>query len=320
MHVKFVIHICTCFLKWSNKTNHPQLLTFVFQPWVNLIRIDRLLGHWDSALNKLNALTDTHDASVMVNENKMSTYLFHVLNVKDDNRGVMNQILWERIKLYLHAQQYTELIQFIENSQQDIVNSRTGWVQEALTIGLVNVGKHDEALQLLTRAKSHPDVPDAHIFNLRECELRMLLKQYHYQVGDLTGLSHTSLRLLRDDPMNVNAVLIGLHTADLLKTCDMMEEAIKLIYFCLETTESIKDELLKAECLVLLYQYIPDLEGKRIIENLMIEHYYQTQYSAARRKMQACFHDLKYVENKYQHDDMTPLFEDLLILSRSIKI
>jgi hypothetical protein len=92
----------------------------------------------------------------------------------------------------------------------------------------------------------------------------------------------------------------------------MTEQTQKLLYFCLEAANRLGDELLIAECLVMLYELIADKNAKNILEDLMIKHYHHTQYVVARKKMLSCFQDLKYVENNSIHQEMLPLFEDLL--------
>ena len=112
-------------------------------------------------------------------------------------------------------------------------------------------------------------------------------------------------------------MFFGLHTAYVLKRASLVEEASKLSYFCLDAAVRLQDELLKAESLVMLYDLIDDYAGKQIVENLMIEHYHDTQYLAARHLMLSTFEGLKHVEYSEDKESITALYDDLLTFTRT---
>ncbi len=309
------------FINWSNRVGEHRLLKHVFQPWIHLIQIDRMEGNYNDAFNKLNVLSKNNKSQILLNENKLWTklllHIFHQYDEVHDN--LMMQSLFERIQLYFTTSNYAELIRFIETQQDEVKDSHKIMMLEAKVIALANTGRLEDALHLLEHAQSHTESIAKFIFALRECEVRMFLTKGQHLLTELRSLANAFLSFLHTDKNKSDSILIGLYVADVLVTTGMQEDAVKLVYFCLEASHQIEDELLKTDCLIKLYQLITEPEGKKIIENLMIEHYYHTQYTVARRKMLDCFHDLQYVENKYHQDDITPLFEDLLIFSSAIK-
>jgi tetratricopeptide (TPR) repeat protein len=309
------------FINWSNRVGEHQLLKHVFQPWIHLIHIDRMEGNYNDAFNKLNVLSKNNKSHILLNENKLwIKLLLHIFHQHDEvHDSLIKQSLFARIQLYFDTSNYAGLIRYIDTQQDEAKDSNKIMMLEAKAIALANTGRLEDSLRLLAHAQSHTESIANYIFSLRECEIRMSLTGRQHFSTELRSLSNALLPFLHTEKNKADHVLIGLYVADVMAATGMQEDAVKLIYFCLEASHQMNDELLKTECLMKLYQLIVDPEGKKIIENLLIEHYYHTQYTVARRKMRDCFHDLKYVENKYHHDDITPLFEDLLIFSSAIK-
>lgn len=294
---KYAREICysqiQMFITWSHSSQNNRLLKYVFQPWITLSRIDRLEKNFCDAMNKLEVLR--------YSDGKTN----HVMNTYST---------LEQIKIYLHAKRYTELIKFIECEEMNAIHYHNLFLQEALIIAYANTEKVHEALQVISYAKSY--APHArHIFNLRECEIYVSLERKNNAVKQIYSLYHLALKLIKNAQCHVKDIVFGLHTAHVMKMAAMNDEAIKLAYFCLEASEKMNDALLKSESLVMLYDLISEPEGKKLVENLMIEHYFQTQYVVAREQMLASFHDLKHVESKQNQEEMTSLFEDLLTFS-----
>jgi hypothetical protein len=121
------------------------------------------------------------------------------------------------------------------------------------------------------------------------------------------------MRLMKSNTITMSHIVYLLHAAHLLKMAKLTDAAIKLVNFCLDTSIKIGDEVLQADSLIMLYELLDEQGRKKIIEDSMITHYYNTQYVAVQKSMLQFFQDLKYVENKCHHDLMTPLFEDLLL-------
>lgn len=302
------------FIDWSDKTDHCQFLQYAFQPWFNLIRIDRLTENEEDAFKKLDILTIIHGSKCRLDEKK---YWFHILQKDFDlYLHVLTQSVRERIHLYLHGHYYDELLHFINSKNQGADILLTWIQQEALAIALANQEQFEKAEHCLIQAKMNTaSSVAAYIFYLRECELRIFSLKKNRRYDETKYLFQASVTFLENHKMSADHLYIGLQAVTLLITLNRRKEAAKLAYFCLKGAYYIDDDILKTECLVTLYNLIPEVEGKRLIENLMIEHYYHTQYFFARQKMLDSFHDLKYVENKYPDDEITPLFEHLLIFS-----
>lgn len=294
---KYAREICysqiQMFIYWSRQTKNADLLKYVFQPWINLSRIDRVEGFYQDAIHKLTILNlypQTHPA--------ITTYS-----------------MFELVKTYLQAKRYVELIEYVEC--QSSHESKTD-LQEALIIALANTGNYHEASALLAKVKLKSQSKAKYIFHLREAEMHIALDKENASFNNIYALYRKSLKQLNAVNINPDEILLGLHTAHVLKLFDRQEEANKLLYFCLKASHQLNDELLTAECLVMLYHSISHHEGKKLIENMMIEHYFQTRYVSARMKMLNCFPDLKYVECMTNDDELTSLFEDLLAFSMQI--
>lgn len=306
------------FIHWSKQKHDAHYLQPVFETWINLSRIDRLEGNVNDALNKLDVIDFTPSKTASAGDKLFSQFVHKAMDNVDIRRRVMRYSLLERIKACLHAKRYDELIKFIEHKQDSDLYLPQTMVQEALIIALANTGKINQALDLLKQAKLYADCQLKPIFDLREYEIRAVLTHEFVGSHGLGFLHRLSLDLLKAKTMSGHDILFSLHTAYVMKITGLLEEAIKLIYFCLEASESVEDDLLKAQSLVMLYDFISDPEGKNIIENLMIEHYFETQYVLARKKMLASFYDLKYVEHKVNMDEVTALYEDLLAFSSRV--
>jgi len=255
-------------------------------------------------------------SSLELGDNKLSTKLLLSIFCQQDE-DVITQGLFERLQLYFVTRDYIELIRFIDSQKREVNCLNNLMMQEAMVLAYANLGQFEYALEWLGKSRFHADPIAKYIYSLRECEIKMLVKCNQSEINKMRQLAHELLPFLQVDKNVVDHILIGLYLVDLMEKRGISDDAVKLLYFCLEAAHHIDDEILKTECLIKLYKLIAEPEGKNIIENLMIKHYYQTQYANQRRKMLDCFCDLKHVENKYLHDEMTPLFEDLLILSKS---
>jgi hypothetical protein len=99
-----------------------------------------------------------------------------------------------------------------------------------------------------------------------------------------------------------------------MKLLNMTQRICKLAYFCLASAIDLEDELLKAESLALLHGLVMRADARQVIEDMMIEHYYHTQYDQARKMMLNSFIDLQHVEKKNKNLTITVLYEDILSL------
>jgi hypothetical protein len=153
------------------------------------------------------------------------------------------------------------------------------------------------------------------MLKLREYEMRIQLTRDKTTMTKLNKQYLVCMNLIKLSDVRVHDIIFALHTARVMQIMGATMNLSRLIYFCLEAAINLNDEILKAECLIRLYGLTLDLKAKKIVEDLMIKHYYQTQYLEARKKMLSCLEDLKYVETKNNDQTMKPLFEDILALS-----
>jgi tetratricopeptide (TPR) repeat protein len=290
---------------------------FVIQPWINLSRIDRLEGDLPAAIKKLELL-NLHDKAEVVlgNSRVLSDSLKKALSADEEmNQIVKTCCLFEPIKAYMYEKKYHDMRQFIEIKQTSILRSHQAYLQEAMIVALVNTGRIKDAVDVLCQAlvSSHPGV--MHVFKLREAEIKGVVSPTNECDDDVEPLYKLSKRLLEAKYINVNDILFALHTVHVMVLHQRQQDAAKLAYFCLQAAYSLNDELLIAESLSVLFKLAERVEVRKVIENLMIEHYFKTQYVSAKEMMLKTFADLKYVECQNDMLSMTALYEELLAFS-----
>jgi len=309
------------FIEWGNNSNNHQLLKYVFQPWINLVRIDRLEGSIYDAFDKLNILIPEKKKEVTLNDNtQLTKILYTAINQDVDmNQTIMAQSVLERINLYLYTKQYIELIQFVEKRQCNVINSSMLFCQEASAVAYANLGNIKKAVDLLTYKKLNPDPIVERILLLRFCELQIIMSDSNgNNFHDLDYLYQLSLNIINSQHVNSNDIIFLLHTAQIMLALNGKDKTITLVYYCLEASSKIGDEVLEAESLVLLYELVLDPVAKQRVEDLMITHYFNTQYVEARKIMLSGCPDLKYVEKKSDSNEIIALYNDLLAFSPDI--
>lgn len=296
------------FILWSYQFKEASLFKYALTPWLNLARIDRLEGFFDEAVSKLSTLNISDklkdDHKVWINQ------LVH--DIIHSNNEVKQSIkvacLLERIKIFLSEKNYLSLIAFLKTEFLG-AEIKHPIIQEALAIAYANTGRFFKALDLLAWAKSSADTFSAQVFFLRECEIKSMLRKNIFT--DVHLLYSQTLTFLNKKPTDQH-IKFGLHTVYVLNKANFKEEAAQLAYFCLRTAVTSSNELLKAESLILLNELITEYEGRNLIENLMIKHYFQTQHMIARKKMLKEFQGLQYVETNNAKELADLLLEKLL--------
>jgi hypothetical protein len=204
--------------------------------------------------------------------------------------------------------QYQGLITFIENTK--IMHEY--FIKEAQAIALANLGKKQEAFIVLSQDYAQGNRQRNPVLQLRELEMRVSLGDQR-AIDTLSFLHETSWSCMSINIITIDNIVFMLHAAVVMRMAGL-GECIPLAYFCLEAADKIGDEVLKAKSLILLHDWVEDINDRKIIEDLMIEHYFTTQYKAVRVKMLNGFNGLKYVEKRYDYSEMMLLFEDVLAL------
>lgn len=311
-HLKYAREICYSQIKYFIQGNQ---LKYVFTPWLNLIRIDRLSGNVCDAASKLQILTNIGLFDKIVGENKRLMYSLHQALCQDARllEKIRSQSMAEKIKLYLMAQQYSEIITFLDSQQISDV-----YAQEARMIAYANMGEIDEACNLLQNQWQRRRVNTHPVLALRKCELQIMSASNNVNLSsDMDKLYQISLQLIMNTPPLPRQLGFALHLAHLMRLVNMNQDAIKLSYYCLEAAVELGDEVLKADSIILLYHLLADNEGRSIVEDFMVPLYFHTQYAIVREKLLACFEDLQYVEQQHTNTEMTLLYEDLISFSAS---
>lgn len=301
------------FIDWSRHSNDQALLKYIFQPWINLCRLDREERSYQSVIDKMTLLNIIDKSEIVIGNNRIYTHaLRSVLDIDSDVKAVVDTCkLLEPIKAYLQAKKYSQVIQFIENNRNNVNKMQNAILQEASAIALANTGNIRESLALLTHAKNHFNPALMHIFQLRECEIKQKIGGVNNLRYDLRALSSIALTSISTQYININDIIFGLHTADIMKSAGLKKEAIELSYFCLVAADKINDALLKTESLVLLYELMQKSKGKKLIEKLMTEHYESTSYVSARKRMLNIFPELNMIDTHNHEIQINSLFHEL---------
>lgn len=305
------------FIAWRHRMRQAGLLKYVFQPWINLCRFDRYTGQTDDALKKITTLQCQQYDEIVIGSNTLLTHELQKLlrNDADLHAAVDHAVSLEPIKACLAAGRYDDVLTFAALGHQN--PSLQSAIYEAQIIALVNGGNRRDAEALLVYAENQATPDLKPIFYLRRCEMDSQLMFDEWRM-DVQLLLDWSVERLAAPHIRIDDIQFVLHAVHVIRQMEMTNEALKFLYFCLEASIQMNDEILKAECLIGLYDLIERVEGRKLIENLMIEHYHHTQYSYAKSRLLSCFPDLRYVEGGQNGSLMASLVDDLLIFSASV--
>jgi hypothetical protein len=302
------------FTNASKKYDANHLLKYIFQPWLFLVQIDRAEENIYDAFQKINALNFFHPWKIIQRENESLIKLIYFSLNQDPllNKKIIMQSLIEKTKLYLKSRQYTELIDFIESNKLQFSNAQEVIIREAQAIAYANLGKPSQAMSVLQADRMHENAGKDPVLMLRVLEMQLSLGINKTLVTNLNSFYEAIFNSMNLAKFTIGHLPFILHAVRVMQTAGLIEKAVKLSYFCLDMAVKMQDEILTADSLISLYGLANDAASRKIIEDLMISHYFNTQYVAARQKMLACFAELKYVEIKHYDDEIRPIFEDLL--------
>ncbi len=323
---RFAREICysmiQIFLGWSAKTENYHLLKHVFQPWISLIRIDRLEGNYHAAHNKINALNMIDCSTPMADDSKLLTRALRHLIKQDAEAGQMinTNVTIERIKAYLNACHYPEIIHNLPSRAMPGLRACHFVQVEALVIALANTGRVSDALIMLDSVRYCSDQTIMRIFQIRKFELMAAIAGKDISIKDINNFSRMALNMFNSNNVTANDITFALHTAFVINFAGYKDFATKLAYECVAAAERNHDQLLKAESLVLLYDMIIAADGRAIIEDIMIDLYFQTRYAGVRRLLLNCFADLGCVETAQDDDEINALYEYLLVMANNLTI
>lgn len=300
------------FIDYSRKTNDQAYLKYVFQPWMNLSRLDRLEKNYDSMKDKLKIFNQININEVVIGNNKLVTPI--LLSALDQDQNIKSVVetcrLLEPLKGYLEAKQYKQAIQFIEDNKKHSSRSHYALLQEGMIVSVANIGEVDTAFDLLEQARQLSPATK-HIFKLRECEIKYGLGIVN-QRQELRSLCKMAIGAVTAKYININDIEYGLNLVELLKNSGLKTEAIELVYFCLVAADKLNDQVLKSDALISLYVMMRKTKGKKLVEQLMIDHYEKTQYVISRQKMLSSFPGLKERNNGNHVWQYQKLYEQLI--------
>lgn len=273
---------------------------YTFQPWINLSRIDRVLGSHEDALKKLRSLEDVDYAMFTKEDSQIAAV-------------VKTCSLLEPIKIYLQINQYQKVVDIYNKIQKATLTQNDSFLYEAVAVAFSRLDQADKAMELLRFAKSVVSPVVMPVFMLRECELDtespLLNKLY----------THT-LSQLKTNTSNGNAIIFAHHLVEVMQETRSSHLAIKLSYESFAAANKLGDEVLKAESLSKLYHLMVDEHDQNHIEKLMIDLYSQTQYVSVKKKLLNSCSSLSKIKTNVDCVGMDELYQKLMLYANSKNI
>lgn len=316
---KYARDLCYCLIaiiiKKTRTGGRRDWLDHVFMPWISLVRIDRLEGNYHAAHKKINVLMARRQPSANSRQWLSQDICELMGNRLVLDYAVQSSLALERIMALLAAAHYQELISSVSRHTASGTDESHAACTEALIIALANSGRADEAFDLLEEAIIRHAGDAAGVFRLREFELRTVASAGKVDMYMARNNTDMAFRLLNRDGINSSRVALALHAVQVIRHGKLKDMAMQLAYQCLVAAGHCRDEILKAESLAQLYLMVEEAEGRKIIEDLMIDLYFNTQYVEARNKMIDVFADLKFVEIHDDADELNALYEYLQVFS-----
>ncbi len=292
------------YIRESSRINKMDLLKFIFQPWLHLIRIHGINDNYHEAIQQLNVLNLTFPVSVFNGENKLlQEKIYQSLNQDDGLRkSIITQTMLERIRLYLRAHRYAELLNYLEEEQKRFALTQEGFIQEARAIAYANTADIKKAMNLFAYKPA---------LKLRELEMRLSLQEDHVKTR-LQKLYEYYFSVFNPSIITCQHIIHMLHAALLMQKASLYKQATDLTHDCLDAAIKIGDEVLQAECLVLLQEMATNETQKQALHNNMRTLFQQSEYKIVQDKIKFYFNDLEKKPVAAFATETARLFEDLL--------
>jgi hypothetical protein len=162
------------FVKLSK--NDIYFLHYCIQPWINLARIDRILGHFDQAKEKfeiLKSLCGNAKKILIFNHQIERSSLVAAINGHLETKNVIKACtFFDVIKIYLMSKKYQEMVNFAESYLDD--GALNGIAHEAAIIGYLSMKDTNKAIDLVQSALINTSQKFLHIFLFRQAELQVM--------------------------------------------------------------------------------------------------------------------------------------------------
>lgn len=247
------------------------LLKFCMQPWINLGRIDRVVGEFPLALAKFSILRLQDDAGKYLDLGRHQLEretLFEAIQNDNEVSGAVRACAFiEPIKTYLANGAFAKIssLSKIELSNQS--RSLHGIAYESLILANVQMGRLSNAYYIVKTAIKTVPPHLIHVFQLREGELLAVNGDHRAK-----SLFQKILDLIKYDELhspNIQAAVFSVRAASQFLKFGYKELAYEAASIAYKMTEEINDEFLKIECLEILFKSSHEVFYQNVLQEIV---------------------------------------------------
>lgn len=256
---------------------NAQLARYLFQPWINLGRIDRMSGLFDQALEKFSLLNRLKENSTLTFDQYALPSATLLAAIRID-KTVLNAVklcsFLEPIKTKLAAKRYAGIQFSVADYGRKKNLTLLSIAYEAAIIACAKLGRLHEALYLTQVAINEASPHLMQIFLLHQADIFFLLNderaaQNYQQISHLVAYSAKY-------PLDINRALFAASAAGQFLQKGFVDLAYSTYKTALFFAEKLADQLLMVECLEALLK----LKNKAIWAKQLRNIIQQTGYAA----------------------------------------
>ena len=267
--------LCTRALSWLDKlisqTGGLECYKNVFQPFVNLARLDRINGLWTEALSKLNVVQDALNLhSITLYRVCVPDDVLHLLLQDSQLAGILrNACTIERLKTLLKAGMYSAILDLAAERRGEPLLAQ--FVAEAEAIALCRAGEFDPALRVIEKWLYRSSCGNQPVFLFRLAETLAAAGRRETALAALLKLKGIFLRSrakLGSEPLTLlNRLALLLRTSNLLLHLNAPTDSQELARLGYEASVAAGDVSLVCEFLnVLKRAGVQTVDGEEISE------------------------------------------------------
>ena len=267
----------------SNK--NIKLLKFCMQPWINLGRIDRISGEFESSVEKFKILRlrDYNGKYINLGNHQFDKEILFEVVVTDNevNNAVSACAFIEPIKTYLANGEFKKINSLSKVELSNLNKSLHGIAYESLIIANVQIGNLSDAYRIANKAIKNVPPHLMHIFQLRKGELLAVNGDDHHA----KSIFQKILELIKYYEFNtpdIQAAVFSAKAASQFLKFGYKELAHQASAIAYKIAEKVDDELLKIECLEILVELSDDIFYKNSLQEIVG----QTGYSVILNRYQ----------------------------------